>query len=139
MAQESRSHIQLILRSYPKRDYAKVWVKEPTAQFFGWLDHFETYTEMVKREMAEGKRVQGVFPRQRLMPLPGKPIRISRDPHPTKLVAGKNHVLRIGRLVTNAALAELAHFTNVNWYWMEDVGGTRRTRQQWEAMYSRLP
>ena len=139
MTKGPHHHVQLILRSYPQGDYAKVWVQQPTAQFFGWLDHFETYTEMLKREMAEGKRVQGVFPRQRRQPIPGKPIRISRDPHPTKLVATKNHVIRIGRLVTNAALAELAHFAQGDWYWMEDVGGTRRTRQQWEAMYSRLP
>ena len=132
-------HVELILRSYPKGDYAKIWVKYETAEFFGWLDEFESYPEMVKREIAEGKRTTVRLRRKTSRRITGKECRIGRGQVMRRNEGGLTHAFRLGRLVTNRQLAELAHFTKGEWYWMEDVGGIRRTREQWLDLYARTP
>jgi len=101
------------------------------------LKHFETYADLVIRE---AQATTGrVYP-SRLAAANrgphGKQILISRAPSKGAYAPGKAHTIRINSRVNNIDLAELAHFTEAEWHWMEARNGARVDRQQWLDVYA---
>jgi len=140
MSYGAHKHIKLILRTLPSGQAATVMVKQATAEHFGWTNHFETEAEWTARRVSEGA-ISGFYYRGRPgRTVGGTPIRIGTTQHAGPgYEAGAAHQFRIGSKVSIADLAELAHFTDGNWEWMEDRTRRRIPRGAWLQRYSLIP
>ena len=139
MGYGSHKHVDLVLRTTPKGEHAVVVVKESTAQFFGWTDHFKTQQEVLAEEVATGVRQSLYFTGTAGRTRPGVALRIGRGPNPSYNEAGLTHTFRITSRVSQADLAELAHFTQGDWHWMERRCGKRMSRDWWAQRYAAIP
>ena len=132
-------HVKLILRTLPSGQAATLMVKESTAEHLGWLEHYETEGEWAARRAAEG--VTGPL-RYRGSPgkaIGGVPLRMGFAEPVAGHPGGTSRQFRIGSKVSLADLAELAHFTEGDWHWMEDRSGRRISRERWLQRYSSIP
>lgn len=131
------TNVRLVLFSHAGGNYSVVTCRRATAEHFGWLKHYPTYSDVVFSEARAG---DGLVPVNRLRAMNragyGKQILISRNPSKRAYAPGKTHTIRINSRVTNIDLAELAHFTEAEWHWMEARNGARVDRQQWLDVYA---
>ena len=106
-----------------------------TAKFYGWTKAFEewappTYVGADGRTYAYDPGRKGAIHFKA-----GKQIRISRSEKRAAYPPGMTNAFRVSRTCTNFHLAELAHFTDVEWHWMYSMCGRRLSRGTWEEMY----
>ena len=139
MGYGAHKHIDLVLRTTPKGEHAVVVVKEATAQFFGWTDHFKTQAQVLAEEVASGARQAVYFTGGPGHSRPGVALRIGRGTDPTRNEAGLTHTFRITSRVSQADLAELAYFTQGDWHWMERRCRKRMSRDWWLQRYAAIP
>ena len=136
---DGHKHIKLVLRSLPSGQNSVVCVQKATAEFLGWTNHFPTYTEWVEQQRAGGNPIALSFRKHEPRTQMGKPIRIGRGKDSRRNEAGLTHTFRIGSKVSIRDLAELAHFTEVDWEWMERPNRCRETREWWSWQYATTP
>jgi hypothetical protein len=106
-----------------------------TADYYGWSEHFESW-------IPNGSFQQGGYT---CFQLPsrdsknnrggGKRIRISRSPSTCGHPAGLTNQFTISNSMRMLDLAELAHFTKGDWYWMESFTGQRISKEHWAEIY----
>lgn len=113
------------------------WVRtlRATADYYGWTETFERWIPngsyqqggytLVSRPSRDSKNHRGG----------GKRLRICRSPSLHGNPAGLTNEFVISNSMRLIDLAELAHFTKGDWYWMSTPTGERVTRDRWEAMY----
>ncbi len=113
------------------------WVRalRSTADYYGWTETFESWIPngsfqqdgytMFRRPSRDSKNHRGG----------GKRLRISRSPSKVGNPAGFTNQFVISNSMRLIDLAELAHFTKGDWYWMSTPSGERVSRDRWEAMY----
>lgn len=129
--------MRLILFTHPGGNQSIVTCQRATAEYFGWLKHFKTYDELIHEEAQAGNgRTTPQRIRAANRPPCGTQIRISRAATKGRYASGKAHSLRINSRVSNLDLAELAHFTEAEWHWMEARNGARVDRQKWLDVYA---
>lgn len=130
-------YVRLILFTHQDDKHAIVTTKRETAEYFGWLDRYETYEQLVIRE---AKETTGRIDTWRLAAIrrgpSGTRIRISRADNKGTYVARKTHSLSINSRVTNIDLAELAAFAKGDWFWMEARNGARIDKDEWLRIYT---
>ena len=118
-------------------DGTPVWIstRKENAEFYGWDKHFEPFIEGVSTDPISGARYL-VDPRlKRGHARKGKRITISRTPMVSGRLAGYTNIFRISVNATVFHLAEVAKFTDCDWYWMTTRSGHRRTREEWLAIH----
>ena len=107
-----------------------------TADYYGWTEEFPVWI---------GKKVANTEgyvllhdPGRRGNPQcsPGKRLRISRSPIKSRYAAGFTNAFKVSANTGLFDLAELAHFTKVDWNWMSTKTGERIKRAQWEDRYA---
>ena len=115
----------------------EIWIrtKRATAEFFGWNKHFEEQRLGIPR-IRNGRvlsvgNIKGKNPSRG-----GRSIYISRAESTTSTTARKAHRLRLHSRIGVADLAELAHFTEGEWYWMTALNGQRWDVEQWARIYA---
>ena len=115
----------------------KLHALRATANYYGWTEEFEEWS--FKPELVEGSRQFGLDPGRRGHPQcsSGRRLRICRSASKSGLPAGFTNAFKVTRNVGLLDLAELAHFTNVDWEWMESLDGERVSRDRWEDRYAR--
>lgn len=129
--------MRLILFTHPGGNQSIVTCQRATAEHFGWLTHFKTYGELIHEEALAGNgRITPQQIRAANRPPRGTQIRISRAATKGTYASGRAHSLRINSRVSNIDLAELAHFTEAEWHWMEARNGARVDRQKWLDVYA---
>ncbi len=130
----SERFVSLVLRTASNDE--DIWIRclRETAELYGWSEVFEEQIPGRGRQLRpDGTRP--IYPSMARRPIGGKGIRISRSPDKSKLVAGKTNRLRLHSRVTNRDLAELAHFTKGEWYWLETAKNKRVPREEWARIY----
>ena len=107
-----------------------------TADYYGWTKEFEEWT--FQPEVEQGGRRFGRDPGRKGHPQcsSGYRVRICRSPVMNGLPAGFTNAFKVTSNVGLFDLAELAHFTDVDWEWMTDPTGCRISRAQWLDRYA---
>ena len=124
----------LIYRENSGRD-RYLWALRTTADYYGWTKEFEIWTPKTVYE--EGGYQFCISPARsgRGIVNGGKKIRIcrskSREGHP----AGLTNQFMISNSMRTIDLAELANFTQGDWHWMEDLSGSRVSKEHWAEIY----
>ena len=114
----------------------KLHALRTTADYYGWTKEFEEWS--LKAEFEEGGRRFGIDPGRRGHPQcsSGYRVRICRSPVRDGLPAGFTNAFKVTANTGLFDLAELAHFTDVEWYWMTTKTGERVSREEWAARYA---
>lgn len=114
----------------------KLHALRSTANYYGWTEEFEEWT--FQTEFVEGGRSYGLDPGRRGHPQcsSGRRLRICRSPQKQGFPPGFTNAFKVTRNVGLLDLAELAHFTNVDWEWMESLDGERVSRERWADRYA---
>ena len=113
----------------------KLQALRSTADYYGWSEEFEEWT--FEPEFEQGGRSYGRDPgrKGRRASSAGYSVRISRTPVTHGLPAGFVNRFKVTSNTGLFDLAELGHFTKVDWYWMESPRSGRVLRAEWEARY----
>lgn len=107
-----------------------------TSDYYGWTEEFPVWV---------GKRVDNDSgyqfvrdPGRRGHPqcMGGTRLRISRSPDKSRYARGLTNAFKVSANTGLLDLAELAHFTKVDWYWMESLCGQRIDRERWADRYA---
>ena len=114
----------------------KLHALRSTADYYGWTKEFEEWT--LKPEVEQGGRAYGRDPGRRGHPQnsSGYRIRICRTSDLDGFPAGFTNAFKVTTNTGLFDLAELAHFTDVEWYWMTTRTGERVSREEWAARYA---
>ncbi len=113
----------------------KLHALRTTADYYGWTKEFEEWS--FKTLFEQGGRSYGYAPSRRGHPQnsSGYRVRICRSPVPGGLPAGFTNQFKVTRNTGLFDLAELAHFTDVDWEWMESPRSGRVKKADWLARY----
>ena len=115
----------------------KLHALRTTADYYGWTKHFPIW--VAKRIDGPGKYVFALDPGRSGHPQnsSGYHVRICRSPVTSGLPAGFTNRFKVTSNTGLFDLAELAHFTDVDWEWMEGPTTGRVSRADWERRYAR--
>lgn len=107
-----------------------------TADYYGWTEAFPEWVG--KDSFVEGGRTYLQSPSRRGHPQcsSGRRIRISRSPVTNGFPAGFTNAFKVSSNVGLFDLAELAHFTKGEWFWMTAVDYKRVSKEQWADRYA---
>lgn len=106
-----------------------------TADYYGWTEEFEPWRPKVVYSQGGYDFCHDVGRRGGLKHLGGRRHRICRSPKTSGMPRGMTNQFRVSNSCGLAELAELAHFTKVDWHWMDCPFGERITRERWEGIY----
>ena len=106
-----------------------------TADHYGWTKHFEPWGP--KPIEAGDGRVYGYDPGRRggLQWAGGVKLRIGRAKAEAGYARETTNRFRVSSAVCQLDLAELAHFTEGDWHWMENKSLAKVTVDRWDAIY----
>ena len=132
----------------PERDYVKLLIerregkgdkyliaRRATADYYGWTKHFPAWTPRMAPGQSDPRICRDPGRRGELRTEAGKRLVVSRAPSTAGWPKGLANTIKVSNNCGNLDLAEIAHFIDIDWYWMEGLYGQRRTRQEWEAIY----
>ena len=135
MTWDNSKYIKLLLqRETGTRDKYLIALRT-TADYYGWTEEFPAWTLRMAPGQSNPRICIDPGRRGEMFCEAGKRLVISRSPSKAGWPRGKANAFKISNNCTNLDIAEIAHFTKGDWYWLEGLFGQRRTRQDWEAMY----
>ena len=106
-----------------------------TADYYGWTKEFEPWTPKPVGVQNGIVFVQDPGRRGLMQAQGGVRLRVSRAKSKSGIPAGQVNAFRVSSSCTLFDIAEIAHFTDGDWYWMTSPSGTRITRDKWERRY----
>ena len=130
-----KHYIKLKLGTTPSGNVKTLHALRSTADYYGWTENFEEW--IGETFVGPGGKTLLFDAGRRGHPQcsPGRRIRISRSPDKHRYAAGFVNAFKISHGTGLFDLAELAHFTKVDWNWMESLDGERVDRARWEDRY----
>ena len=129
-------HTSLVVRQAANGRLAWVRAMQATVDHFGWGEQFDTEIEH-RANNATGGWIQGNYKTRRFSSAGHQmTIWLGRDRH--RPGSGNRRNFRVAHGFTKEDTAELAHFTQGDWYWMTTPSGEVWSREQWLDLYSRL-
>ena len=133
--QKSNDYIKLVIWRPPGQTCRYISALRATADYYGWTKEFEIW-----RPKTIGTEGGYQFSRRptggmRGVAQGGKRIRISRSESRQGNPAGMTNQFTISNSMRVIDLAELAHFTQGDWHWMEGLSGQRVSREHWAQIY----
>ena len=130
--------------SWSDKDYVKLLLLRPdkgpdrwlialrtTADYYGWTEKFEVWEPEVLYEEGGYRFMTDPGRRGRMYCESGRKHRISRSSSRKGMKAGLCNQFKVSYSCTLFDLAELAHFTKSDWYWMSGPTGERIGRDRW--------
>ena len=107
-----------------------------TADYYGWTQEFEEW--VAEPVGTAGKYVILRDPGRRGHPQcsGGYRLRICRSRERTGFPKGFTNAFKVSANTGLFDLAELAHFTKVDWHWMSTKTGERVSRERWADRYA---
>ena len=113
------------------------WVRalRATADYYGWLDHFEIWTPNIKSQSGQYKVHAWPHRQGRGTAQGGQSCLICRKASATDMHAGTRNRFKMANACRLIDYAELAHFSKGEWNWMSGPSGERVSRDRWESMY----
>lgn len=128
--------VRLVLWTNEWGNHSTISCLRATAEFYGWTKHYvelNSIPDFVVNGRGYGYWRRGI--RGLSGEIGGHPLRICRSSSKMGHPAGHTNTLRINKRVSVYDLAELAHFTEGDWHWLEDKSGKRVSREHWEEIY----
>jgi hypothetical protein len=126
-------HVSLVIRELPSKRLVWVRAYQATCDFMGWSAEFATEVEHKAAKSFDG-RVQ--FSKKSYSnKIAGKRLQIYRRRDRHRPGPQNRHGFRVCTHATLLDIAELAHFTTCDWYWLSGPDGKVRSREQWDAIY----
>jgi hypothetical protein len=126
-------HISLVIREMSRNRFVWVRAMQATVNFMGWNKEFQS--EMVHKAANSHDGLVQLSKKGHNSRLFGKPMQIYRGRNRHRPGPQNRHGFRIATHATLLDVAELAHFTTCDWYWMTSPDGVVRSREQWDAIY----
>ena len=105
------------------------------AEFYGWTKEFEPWTPPVAYSDAHYDYVVCQGRSSNPMFHAGRRHHICRADDLNGFPKGMTNSFKLTRNCGLLDVAELAHFTTVDWHWMTSPYGERIRRDQWERIY----
>ena len=134
--------------NFSERDYVKLLIERKTgtqdkylialratADYYGWTKQFPAWTPRMAPGQSDPRICTDPGRRGELRTQAGKRLVISRAPSTAGWPRGMANAFKVSNNCGNLDLAEIAHFVDVDWHWMEGLYGQRRSREDWEAIY----
>ena len=112
--------------------------RKETAEFYGWTKHFEEFRPGEIYDPATGKVTMVNPTLAKSKTRMGIPLVISRGSSKGGRPATYSNQFRISGEATIRDIAQVAKFTDVDWYWMETPSGERRSREKWLAIHDKF-
>ena len=129
------NYIKLVLGLQDEQHRKYLIALRTTADYYGWTKEFEPWRP--KAVSSSGGYDFGFEPGRRggLQWAGGRRHRICRSPNTSGMPAGFTNQFRTSARCGLFDLAELAHFTQGDWHWMDCPFGERISRERWEEIY----
>ena len=108
-----------------------------TADYYGWLEEFPVWIGKTVENDSGYRYLMDPGRRGHPQCMGGKRLRISRSPDKSRYAAGFTNAFKVSSNTGLLDLAELAHFTKIDWHWMESLDGERVDRARWEQRFVR--
>ena len=131
----SNDYVKLLLgREEGKRDKYLISLRT-TANYYGWTKEFEEWAPKPINNI--GKYQLFIDPGRKwdLRMHGGRRHYICRSPVTGGYPKGMTNAFKVSRTCGLLDLAELAHFTDIEWHWMSSPYGERISRDHWERIY----
>ena len=135
MTWDNAKYVKLLLtRQEGKQDKWLIALRT-TADYYGWTEQFPVWTP--RTVAMQGERRISLDPgrRGRLECEGGRRHRICRSPSKRGFPAGMTNAFKLSANCGLVDIAEVAHFTQSDWYWMTAPNGERISRERWEEIY----
>ena len=128
-------HLKLVLWRPQGQTCRYISALRSTADYYGWTKEFEVWRP--KLAGYDGRYALHQMPNRqgRGHAVGGKRLRICRSPSRQGHPAGLTNQFKVSNSCRTVDLAELAHFTQGDWHWMEDLSGKRLSRDHWHQLY----
>ena len=110
-----------------------------TADYYGWTKEFELWSPKAAMVTEGYTYFRDPGRLGEMFCEPGRRHRISRSPSRNGYPRGMSNQFKVSQSCTLVDLAELAHFTNVDWHWMTEPSGARVSREKWEQVHQNGP
>lgn len=118
-----------VIRRLPTGHTIYIHALRSTAEFFGWAEAFDqNRPEVVLPALPNGKVY--IQPINRSGARGGRRLQISRTKTKSNRVGCAVNVFRIAKAATYADLRAVARATRVEWFWMTDFRGRRRSASE---------
>ena len=124
----------LLWRGSGKKDKYLVALRT-TANYYGWTKEFESWSPRPIYQSGGYDFCLDPGRKGNLILASGKRIRICRSPKRQGNPKGLTNQFKVSRNCGLLDLAELAHFTESDWHWMDGPYGERIGRDHWERIY----
>ena len=109
-----------------------------TADYYGWTKEFPIWTPKPVEVVGDYTFVMDTGRKGRMYMEGGRKHRICRSPKTSGMPKGMCNQFKVSANVGNFDLAELAHFTDIEWHWLESPFGERISRERWERYYQAI-
>ena len=107
-----------------------------TADHFGWSEHFPIWAPKPWAFKDGRQFCKDPGRRGDVRTEAGCTLRISRSPCKNGFPKGLVHRFKVSNNCTLWDIAEVAHFSQGDWYWMTGPTGERIDRVHWESRYA---
>ena len=135
MTWDNSKYIKLKIGLQPEKGSKYLIALRSTADYYGWTKEFEEWTPKFVSSSGDRRFFVDTGRRGGLRLAGGRRHRISRSPKTSGWPAGMTNQFRVSARCGLVDLAELAHFTEGDWHWMEGPFGERISRARWESLY----
>ena len=114
----------------------KLHALRSTADYYGWTEQFEPWVGNLFYAQSGMAMLQDPGRKGHPQCSSGYRVRICRAHEMAGFPAGFTNAFKVTANTGLLDLAELAHFTKGDWYWMSTRTGERITRDVWEDRYA---
>ena len=136
MSRAERDYVKLLIERKAGTQDKYLIAQRATADYYGWTKQFPAWRPRMAPGQSNPKIVLCPSRRGELRTEAGTRLVISRAPSTAGWPTGRANTFKVSKNCTNLDLAEIAHFVDVDWYWMEGFSGQRVHRDRWEEIYA---
>ena len=135
MTWDNSKYVKLKIGVQPKVGSKYLIALRSTADYYGWSKEFEPWSPKVVEVRGNYTFVKDPGRRGEMFCEAGRRHRICRSPKTAGMPAGFTNQFKVSANCGLSDLAELAHFTTVDWHWLDSPFGERISRERWESLY----
>ena len=128
-------YVKLVLGDRRAHNPTYLIALRTTADYYGWTEELEAWRPKLHQVVGETRIVHDPGRRGSLKYAGGRRHLVCRSPSTAGMPAGFTNAFRVSARCGLPELAELAHFTSGDWYWMTGPFGERIRRERWESIY----
>ena len=135
MTWDNSKYVKLAIGLQPKVGSKYLIALRSTADYYGWTEEFEPWRPKPAGMSGGIALVRDPGRRGEMFCEAGRRHRICRSKSTGGYPKGMTNQFKVSANCGLADLAELAHFTLVDWEWMSSPFGERISRARWEEMF----